>query len=380
MVVIITTHGINPLVVVWDRAGDRLAVSGDTGSIQVWNSYTGTLDRTLNEGGSTVCCLAWSPTSDVLASGSWNCSVKLWKDRSPVQCVTFDGHLGFVKGVAWNPSGTLLASCSNDNTIKVWDVFTGGCVCTLAGVTTGYDFLNRINSVAWNPAGTLIASASNIGVIHVFDPVTKVCQRALDGGDSVATIKWSPAGNRLASTSTNSMHNIKIWDTDTGAYLRTLPDSSVGVAWSPTGKVLASASGMQQIFDCVVKLWSPDTGVLLRSLSVHTDELRSVAWNSARDMLASISCDGTLALWTCCVMCGLPSEEVDDHPRGGRCWECVDKLQERDLLARLLQEGQDTDQGVGSRILPADVLRIAANIVVGLHPSTTQFHFSLLCV
>ena len=52
------------------------------------------------------------------------------------------------------------------------------------------------------------------------------------------------------------------------------------VAFSPDGKLLASAGG-----DKMVRLWDPATGQELRTLTGHTDWVRSVAFSSDGKLL-----------------------------------------------------------------------------------------------
>ncbi|MBE9214006.1 hypothetical protein IQ247_15255 [Plectonema cf. radiosum LEGE 06105] len=64
------------------------------------------------------------------------------------------------------------------------------------------------------------------------------------------------------------------------------------VAFSPDGLIIASVSD-----DCTIKLWSLD-GKLLNTCRGHTDRIYKVTFSSNSQMIASASADATVKLWT----------------------------------------------------------------------------------
>jgi WD40 repeat protein/class 3 adenylate cyclase len=64
------------------------------------------------------------------------------------------------------------------------------------------------------------------------------------------------------------------------------------LAFDSTGNILASAS-----FDTTVKLWEPATGKMLNTLKGHEGWVRTVAFDPTRSMLASGGADSTIKLW-----------------------------------------------------------------------------------
>jgi len=78
-------------------------------------------------------------------------------------------------------------------------------------------------------------------------------------------VSFSPDGHTLASGSKDN--SIKLWSVSTGQELKTLTGHSDGVksvSFSPNGEILASGSE-----DKTVKLWSVSTGQELKTLTGH---------------------------------------------------------------------------------------------------------------
>jgi WD40 repeat protein len=118
----------------------------------------------------------------------------------------------------------------------------------------------------------------------------------------VKSVAFSPDGRLLASGScgqgiilTCTQGEIRLWDVASGREVRTLSghtDWVKSVAFSPDGRLLASGSD-----DDTIKLWDVASGREVRTLTGHTSDVFSVAFSPDGRLLASGSNDKTIRLW-----------------------------------------------------------------------------------
>ena len=132
------------------------------GSVQLLDSTSGRLVRTLPGGHQGVQAIAFDGSGKRIATGNWDGTTIVWDAASGRPLQTFTGHSGIVEGVAFSPDGTLLATAGEDTTAKLWDLKTGKRLLTLSGHTFA------LTGVAFSPDGTRLATASGDGTARVY--------------------------------------------------------------------------------------------------------------------------------------------------------------------------------------------------------------------
>ncbi|WP_088431771.1 WD40 repeat domain-containing protein [Halomicronema hongdechloris] len=237
--------------------GDRMAIGGEDGAIQMWQVSTGTPLLTLQAHSTFVFALAFAPQRD-----------------------------------ANSPNGNLLASGSMDSGIKFWEVESGQCL-------QAWQF-ERPWALAFTSDGRFLAGSlgDSDRAIHLWDWRTGQSLKTFLGHTGPASgLAFIPAtashSQRLVSGGQDCL--LKIWDVDSGECLRTLTDHR-GMVWSvavhPEGDRFATAS-----FDQTIKIWDVETEVCLQTLLGHTAEVTSVRFSPDGLLLVSSSSDRTLRLW-----------------------------------------------------------------------------------
>ncbi|OCK73411.1 WD40 repeat-like protein [Lepidopterella palustris CBS 459.81] len=334
-----------------------LALCGTHG-IEMWDTDSGEIHRTLSSPSSTVFSITFSPDGMLLASVS-DTELKLWDARSGADLLMSKPRRSFVhqEYVVFSPDSKLIASASRDEKITLWAIRLEERRI-VAHQTFVDDF--AVSSVAFSPDGKTLASTS---ISHCEVKLWKVSSRQGSGkliqslkghSGAVKTLAYSQHGKLLASASYDG--TIILWDvssvtipvtikhsitatfhiselefTSNDKVLRSLskfgqieqwdigkdPElvvpletlESAGshnlpviIALSPNNRLLASAR------DDLVQLWDNDLLAALERSSQapqqesepsnnHTERVQSIKFAPNGKLVASTSSDKSLKLW-----------------------------------------------------------------------------------
>ncbi len=280
--------------------------TGDTGGrVQIWDSVTGRLLRTMpHKEQMDACPLAFSPDGQLLASGAKGTidgkslatdakgTINIWnlvEHDDPL--VIHNAHEAFVGSLAFDRTGERLFSGGlglvygpPDPVSKrrvgrgvpeahVWDVGTGRRLGELNADGPG------------NPNGCRLAISEDGGLLvttqrdrlDLWNPDTRTLIRTIrieTGGTRgwPGRVAVSAAARRIA---TGWRSGARVWDSETGEEVLKQTDchtSSVSSAcFSPDGRLVATGGG-----DCVVHLWNASTGKLVRRFPPGTGSIRSL--------------------------------------------------------------------------------------------------------
>jgi WD40 repeat protein len=282
-----TRHTAFVGAVAWSPDGKYIASGSWDHSVQVWNTQTGALLFSYDQG-DIVDAVAWSPDGKYIASGSWDDTVQVWNVQAQTLVRIYIGHSDFVSSLAWSPDGKYIASGSWDHTVQVWNAKTGARLFTFP-----YDEI--VNTVAWSPDGRSLAVGGGAGLVQVLNAKTGTLVFTYYGQiDTVVnTIAWSPDSQEIASGDRNDL--VMVWAAATGKPITTYSGHTgevVALAWSPNGKYIASGS-----WDHTVQVWNATTGVLAVIHRGHSDNVAALAWSPNGRYIASGGWDDTVQVW-----------------------------------------------------------------------------------
>jgi len=236
--------------------------------VRLWDSNTGQHQKNFIGDKKYVTDAVLSPDGKRLAGSSiLHNTIYLW-DVNTGKYSKLKGPKHHVSGIAVSRNGETLASWGSarrrKNVIQLYDVGTGGIQRTLH---LTYENMFRV------PADLYFNKKMFAG-IGMFDPILFVWN--LDTGDYKITDieveevnlgRFSPDGQMLAivgktlpQQAQQMKRNIVLWDVSTGNHIRTLTghtDDVKSLAFSPNSQTLASGSGF---LDKTIRLWNVETG------------------------------------------------------------------------------------------------------------------------
>uniref|UniRef100_A0A6V7QXZ8 CDC20/Fizzy WD40 domain-containing protein n=1 Tax=Ananas comosus var. bracteatus TaxID=296719 RepID=A0A6V7QXZ8_ANACO len=244
----------------WAPDGRHIAVGLNSSDIQLWDSSSNHLLRTLRGvHQSRVGSLAWN--NNILTTGGMDGAIVNNDVRIRSHIVqTYRGHHQEVCGLKWQGSGHQLASGGNDNLLHIWDLSMGSS-SNLAH-----------NQNQW---------------LHRFD----------DHMAAVKALAWCPfQSNLLASGGGGGDRCIKFWNTHTGACLNSVDTGSqvCSLLWNKNERELLSSHGFTQN---QLTLWKYPSMVKISELTGHTSRVLFMAQSPDSCTVASAAGDETLRFW-----------------------------------------------------------------------------------
>ncbi|KAF8671746.1 hypothetical protein HU200_049867 [Digitaria exilis] len=243
----------------WAPDGRHIAVGLNSSDVQLWDTSSNRLLRTLRGvHEARVGSLAWN--NSILTTGSMDGKIVNNDVRIRNHVVqTYKGHSQEVCGLKWSGSGQQLASGGNDNLLHIWDV-----------------------SMA-----SSMPSAGRNQWLHRLDDHTA----------AVKALAWCPfQSNLLATGGGGSDRCIKFWNTHTGACLNSVDTGSqvCSLLWNKNERELLSSHGFTQN---QLTLWKYPSMVKMAELTGHTSRVLFMAQSPDGCTVASAAADETLRFW-----------------------------------------------------------------------------------
>lgn len=285
---VFSDHKGELLTVAFSPDGKLLASGSRDKIVNIWRVKDGSLLKSIQAHAAEVVNVNFSLDSQILASASIDGTVKLWNVNNGKLIKTLQSHNGEVRAVKFSPNGKFIVSVGWDKPpwqgkIRIWNV-EGVLLRTVDGRGQGTDSadfaLNSQTVVTANGGGNL--RIWKIAEIHTFK-LDKSVPRS---------INFSPNGqNIVIASDSGKVQFIQITNGQLLTEIKAHDNWSMGAVFSPSGQIIASIS-----IDRTVKLWTVD-GRLIKVLNGHNDAIYGVAFSPDGKTLATVSADKTVRLW-----------------------------------------------------------------------------------
>ncbi|CAN4089409.1 unnamed protein product [Withania somnifera] len=241
----------------WAPDGQHIAVGLNNSEVQLWDTASNRLLRTLKGGhGSRIGALDWN--NHILTTGGMDGQIinnDVRKKHSIVD--TYQGHHQEVCGLKWSASGQQLASGGNDNLLHIWDRSMASSNSTAHWLHRLEDHTAAVKGLAWCPfQGNLLASGGGGSdrCIKFWNTHTGACLNSIDTGSQVCSLLWNKNERELLSSHGFTQNQLTLWKYPSMVKVAELTGHTSRVlfmAQSPDGCTVASAAG-----DETLRFWN----------------------------------------------------------------------------------------------------------------------------
>ncbi|CAN6229416.1 unnamed protein product [Urochloa humidicola] len=272
-------------------------------TVYLWDASSGSTSElvTVDEDYGPVTSVSWAPDGRHIAVGLNSSDVQLWDTASNRLLRTLRGvHELRVGSLAWNNS--ILTTGGMDGKIVNNDVRIRNSV-----VQTYHGHEQEVCGLKWSGSGQQLASGGNDNLLHIWDVSmsssvqsagrTQWLHRLQDHSAAVKALAWCPfQSNLLASGGGGGDRSIKFWNTHTGACLNSVDTGSqvCALLWNKNERELLSSHGFTQN---QLTLWKYPSMVKMAELNGHTARVLFMAQSPDGCTVASAAADETLRFW-----------------------------------------------------------------------------------
>jgi WD40 repeat protein len=274
------------LDVMWSPDSTRIIITGEDGTIQVWNVVTG------NE---LVTChvppVDHLPESINMSPDGHSVNIGTTTQNDYVVDLTTCKLLTIPssdsKTTYWSPQGNRIATISftDASMVQVWDAHTGRNLAS-------FHLAAPVSEIAWTPDGTriVISGDKEVEVVNVATQqiVLKVIPTRID---LLPVWALSPDGTRIASLSGGN--TVQVWDAVTGSKLNTYQSQGGRVeviAWSADSQSIATGGR-----DGTVDVWNGNTITWI--YGGNASAVWNIVWSPDGKFIAAGDATGSMRVW-----------------------------------------------------------------------------------
>jgi WD40 repeat protein len=148
--------------------------------------------------------IAFSPDDAMLATGGGGTnSIQLWDTKTWHVLKSLTGHQGGIKALAFSPNGSQLASSSQDRTARLWDIATGQ-----SWVLENDE--GESTALAFAPDARTLAIGTFESSVKLWNTATLHQITSFEAGASVVySVAFAPDGSAFGSTTMDG--TVRVW-------------------------------------------------------------------------------------------------------------------------------------------------------------------------
>jgi WD40 repeat protein len=264
------------------------------GTVQLWDSQTGSAAGNVPGETSGVFSLAASPDGKYLACGG-DGHVAIYDSSAKTELTRVVTPSGRVLALAFAPGAFTLAIAGDGKQIHLLDRTSS----KLLESWTAHD--EAITALAFAPDGKRLYSASYDGSVKIWEiPGKTPVQKLVANGGRIHGLALSSDGKVLVAACAGNPEGeakapeVAVWDLENGKQRKSLRDGEAAftcVQISSTGSLIAAAKA-----DGWVVAWTPE-GVPRSRLRAHRSRVTSLAFSPDGGSLATTSWEAEARLW-----------------------------------------------------------------------------------
>ena len=239
------------------------------GEVQLWDTATNTLIKTIRSSYDTIYGLSFSPDASRVAFGCSDKTVRVLSIEDEKELVKFDNHSDWVFGTVFSTDGSHFVSAGRDTALKLVEVNTGSFVDDINSSNKGY---GEINTIARHPTEDQVLNGGEDRIPRLYR-IFRETRRDVGNTDfnlirayeaqagSIEAVAFSPDGQRVAIGS--AAGEVRIYNVADGKRLATTYGDAVAVfavSFHSGGKQVAAGG-----FDGKIRVFDTASGKLLNA-------------------------------------------------------------------------------------------------------------------